>query len=105
MKTLICAILLFGFLSTAAFSQNYIDEIMEHVIDPCYRFGIKNSELTKLLKPEEALSLMKKLNKKSIDGAINSILKVSVGKDLEQRKLIYKFGLAACINGMKKRKQ
>ena len=73
-------------------------EIMEHVIDPCFREIAKASELPGL-SLDEAVQVAKTISGDAMDDMIESVRSVvenTNGRD--DRMLIYTLGLRTCID-------
>ncbi|MEE9159983.1 MAG: hypothetical protein V3U60_16560 [Gammaproteobacteria bacterium] len=88
---------------TAVYAQSqkdYREEIIEYVVDVCWREMIKNSDLGEYLKAGQSLLLLKLLQKKEVDEMIDAIGTMVDGENLNlsQRKIIYQLSATVCIN-------
>ncbi len=100
-KWLVVLAMLVAFVASyPAFGQDYRAEIMEKMIDPCYWSKVKDSKLTEYLGPRKAVEFMKTLNQKQVESAVQSALSMVKGKPLDQRTVIYDFGLQVCVKGI-----
>lgn len=79
--------------------DDYKVEIMQHVIDPCFRYSAERSDLTEMWSVEEAVEMMKLLSPEAVQETIDVTLPVVQDKPLEARMKIYKFSLDLCIRG------
>ena len=79
----------------------YEQEIIEYVVDPCYKVGVRDNELTEYMSESDALAAIKILAGDSVEEMIRAVspLVADVNKR-EDRMLIYKLGAASCIEGM-----
>ena len=86
----------------AVAQQPYRQEIIENIIDPCYRMSVRSRpELLKYATEDEALRAIKQMAASNIEDMVNTLgpmipeLDVLIG-----RERVYEMGLGACIKGV-----
>ena len=79
---------------------DYEDEIIEHVIDPCY-LSIVNEPggLAEMIGTKDALTLTKSASEDTIRDVIKHLLPFITGKSFKERKVWYDFSLKQCKSG------
>ena len=88
------------FTQFAIANQALKNEILEHVVDPCYTQIAERDGLGEYMKIDEAVEVMKMMNPQSIEKMYEASLPV-VKKlpSFSERMLFYQIGLSSCING------
>ncbi len=78
-------------------------EIMDHMVDPCYRECIEATGLNKKISMEDAMALLKMLAVESTETYIESTTKLVAHMDsFESRMAIYELGRSTCVDGIMK---
>ncbi len=75
-------------------------EIIEYVIDPCFMQGIRDNKLDVTLGKDEALKLLKMMQRENVETMIRAVQPLVVGKELSVRRAVYTMGLSQCLQGM-----
>ena len=98
----LAALVFFVAAQTAPAQQPYRQEIIENIIDPCYRLGVRtNPELVEYMSEDEALKSLKIMANSNIEQMISALspmipeLDVTIG-----RERAYEMGLGACVKGL-----
>ena len=84
-------------LTSVVNAQEYKDEILEHIIDPCYEQIALSSGLTEYLDLPEAVDAAKMLAEDDIKQAIIQMDHTVRNLELEDRMKVYKMGHDVCI--------
>ena len=98
-------VLFFSCLSLSVFAQtdeDYTAEIMQHIVDPCFKYSAGKSEPIPEVSELEMVTLMKLMSPDAVQDTIDVTLPVVKGKPIDARMEIYKFGLDTCIRGTRK---
>lgn len=88
-----------GHFVQAQTDDDYKAEIMQHIVDPCFRHTAEKSEHLDIWSVDEAVEMMKLLSPGAVDETLRVTLPVVREKPLESRMKIYKLGLDLCIKG------
>ena len=100
MKNLVYLLAVLTLFANTAFAQpeyRYREEIMIHIVDPCYKQRALASDLQKHMSVEEAVSLMKMLANNAIENTVRTISPMVARLGFEQRMTIYGMGLRICL--------
>ena len=89
----------FSFFCYAQSDEDYKDEIMQHLVNPCFRYSAERSDLADMWTMEEAVEMMKAISPQAVADTINVTLPVVQGKPVEARMKIYEFSLDLCVRG------
>ena len=107
MKNLSAACLLFAFLACLSWGRfiqaqsddDYEAEIMQHIVDPCFKYSAERSDNLDMWTVEEAIEMMKLLSPEAVQDTLDITMPVVKGKPPEDRMKIYKLSLDLCIKG------
>ena len=89
----------FSFFIRAQTDDDYKAEIMQYIIDPCFKYSASKSEPVDQMSESEMVMLMKLMSPDAVQETIDVTLPTVRGKPPEARTEIYKFGLKLCIRG------
>lgn len=79
--------------------EDYTAEIMQHIVDPCFKYSASKSEVIDQMSEAEAVTLMKIMSPDAVQDTINVTLPVVKGKPVDDRMKVYEIGLRLCIQG------
>ena len=98
---LLCTVLLFSSVALAQMANDeaYRKEIMVYVIDPCYRYSLEMIGGIPGLTGNQALDLLKIMQKDETEQMIRVVLPLVKGQTKDARDSIYKFSKEQCIAG------
>ena len=89
----------FSIFTQAQTDDDYKAEIMQHIINPCFRYSAERSDNLDMWSVDEAVEMMKLLSPEAVQETLDVTLPVVRDKPLEARMKIYKFSLDLCIKG------
>ena len=92
----------FSCLSLSVFAQSdddYMAEIMQHIIDPCFAYSAGKQEPVAEMSESEMVTLMKIMSPDAVQDTIDVTLPVVKGKPVDDRMKVYEIGLKLCIQG------
>lgn len=102
-QTLACLLVAFlSCLSLRVFAQtdeDYMNEIMQHIIDPCFKYSASKSEPVAGMSESEMVTLMKIMSPDAVQDTIDVTLPVVKGTPVDDRMKVYEIGLRLCIQG------
>ena len=79
---------------------DYRKEIMENIIYPCYaKIADTNSSQFARDNKQQFIEILIMMGEPDIEHAIDTIIAYLPGKTVEQRQVLYRFGLANCLQG------
>lgn len=93
-----------GAQESSAETSNYRSEIMTHVFEPCWRVSIRRTGLDKQMDEEQALAVMRILQKEQVEAGMSALLPLVSGKEWAARELLYTVSLDACLEGIERAK-
>lgn len=107
MKNLPAACLLFTFLACLSWGRfvqaqtddDYKTEIMQHIVDPCFKYSAGKQEPVAEMSESEMVTLMKLMSPQAVQDTIDVTLPVVKGKPVDDRMKVYEIGLKLCIAG------
>ena len=85
-------------------TSNYRSEIMNHVFEPCWRVSIRRTGLDKQMDEEQALAVMRVLQKEQVEAGMSALIPLVSGKEWTARELLYTVSLDACLKGVEQAK-
>ena len=101
--TVACLLVTFlSCLSLCVFAQtddDYTNEIMQHIVDPCFKYSASKSEPVAGMSEAEMVTLMKIMSPDAVQDTIDVTLPVVRGKPVDDRMKVYEIGLRLCIQG------
>ncbi|MCY4362723.1 MAG: hypothetical protein OXE42_11145 [Gammaproteobacteria bacterium] len=92
----------FSCLSLSVFAQtdeDYTAEIMQHIVDPCFKYSADKSEPIPEVSESEMVTLMKLMSPDAVQDTIDVTLPVVKDKPIEARMQVYELSLKLCIRG------
>ena len=92
----------FSCFSLSVFAQSdddYKAEIMQHIIDPCFRYSANKSEPVAEMSETEMVTLMKLMSPEAVQDTIDVTLPAVKGQPPDARMQVYELGLKLCIRG------
>ncbi len=84
----------------AGAGDDYRDEIIENVVDICFREIVFTSGLDEYMESDDALSLIKVLQDEDVEVMIDSVTTLVEGKPLSQRIKFYDVAVLVCLNSI-----
>ena len=102
LKVVLIAALFMTSVTVSYSQQPYRQEIIENIIDPCYRMSVRSKpELMKHMTEDEALVAIKLMADANIEQTVNALSPIIPELDLLiGRERVYEMGLGACIKGV-----
>lgn len=91
------ACLSWGRFIQAQTDEDYTEEIMQHIIDPCFEYKAKNAEPIEGLSEKDMMTLLKLNSSKNVLETITVTLPIVRDKPEDARMGIYKAGRELCI--------
>ena len=88
-----------SFTSNEQTDDGYTEEIMQHIVDPCFAYSAGKSEPVAQMSESEMVTLMKIMSSGAVQDTLDVTLPVVKGKPLEARMQVYELGLKLCIRG------
>ena len=78
--------------------ENYRQEIMQHVVDPCYtKLANRPGGLAEQISTKEAVELMKIFGKDAIEAVMRETIPLVSKMSFKERKQVYSFSRQLCI--------
>lgn len=82
-------------------TDTLIDEIFDHVLDPCYLYAARFIGLTDQLDDEAAVVYFQRFEAETVEGMITALLPQVEGLPLEDRTDVYESTATACIEAVR----
>ena len=77
--------------------DDYEAEIMQHIVDPCFKYSASKSELMDQMSEAEVVTLMKLMSPEAVQETLDVTLTIVRDKPEDARMEIYKVGRELCI--------
>lgn len=90
---------LWGQFVQAQTDEDYTNEIMQHIVDPCFQYSASKSEPLDGISESEMVELMKLMSPDAVQDTIDVTLPAIKGQPPEARMQVYELGLKLCIKG------
>ena len=88
-----------GHFVQAQTDEDYTNEIMQHIVDPCFQYSASKSEPVAEMSETEMVTLMKIMSPDAVQDTIDVTLPVVRGQPPDARMHVYELGLKLCIRG------